>query len=171
MFSPSLLVLSILIVAPLTAQAGQPYVNKEFNFSVIFPDGWQAVPPERLKGNIRVHMTGSETYGSGMFISIAASNLPPMSTLDTYYKEHGLKADTNILTDPITKTGASTINGVKCRWADAVVDVSGKIWRVKFYYLVKNNRGYLISTGADPALFDLYSFVFENTIKSFKIGP
>ncbi|MBU8922220.1 MAG: hypothetical protein KOO63_10425 [Bacteroidales bacterium] len=150
---------------------GQKYKNGIHRFSMIFPEGWEVTEQygedEPVVAASKLDPEDPEFMLA--YITVEVIELPDKPGLDeyfnfirkqqsheaSYYSEHGY--------------GEIKINGRKAMYHFFDVDFEDTYVRLLGYTLVKKDRGYLITCGAEPEDFSTYHDIFRHSAYTFRI--
>ena len=151
--------------------AGQKYHNDSYRFSMIFPEGWEV----------------TEQYGEGepivaaskldpddpefmlAYITVEVVELPDRPGLDEYFGFIRKQQSQDAIYYSEHEYGEIKINGRKAMYHFFDVDFEDTYVRLLGYTLVKKDRGYLITCGAEPQDFSGYHDIFRHSAYTFRI--
>lgn len=159
-----LFVFVLVISSDLFAQTVHTVKDPDITFSIEIPQDWRVeddgytfaiVPPQGGREYLDfTYFETTETDLENAFeFTVLAFNGP--DALDT----------------EIIDQGNDKVNGVSARWGLLSLETEGIPYHRLTYLLIKNGQYYIFQGTAEPANFDYYRPLFEQTIRSLKTVP
>lgn len=145
------------------------YVNKEKKYEIQYPKSWQTraasdqfdlvlvAPPKPSEKQISATMNLlSEQVGSNL-------------TLDQFFNENIPNVMTELKEAKIENSGAQNLNGVPSKWALYTHKMNDLDLKVLQYFIIANERAYLITFSTINDEFPLYKKEFDDIAASFRL--
>lgn len=145
------------------------YVNKEKKYEVQYPKSWQTraasdqfdlvlvAPPKPSEKQISATMNLlSEHVGSAL-------------TLDQFFNENIPNVMTELKEAKIEDSGTQSLNGVTSKWALYTHRMNDLDLKVLQYFIIANERAYLITFSTINDEFPLYKNEFDDIAASFRL--
>ena len=163
-------ILFLLFVSAAVLYSQQPYTNDDFGFRMNFPDGWNiktgvsetivvsASGGENIE--INVGLQGSGTLGDSALLKMGLEKF--VSSMEDHFRTsyQGYKT---------LESGQTKIDSVNAFYMTySISDEKASMMRGLQYFIVYNNRMYIITAGSPDSFYNAYSEAFKNSIDSFK---
>lgn len=146
------------------------YYNKKYNFSIIFPKGWE-IHKSQSEDEPVVEAVSPWESDSDMFsefIDIYVDELPDWMDLGDYYREISINSRNELAHYQEEDSGTITIDNQNAKWTLFSYTVVEGAMQGLSYLIIKDNQAFIITCNTEPYKYQKYKENFKNSVNSFK---
>lgn len=165
---PSLFVLLAFALTAPAVRGGERYVNEEYGFSIVFPDGW--VIQEKNGTEARV-LAIYMMQGGGFPLTsvVGTADLPDNVSLDDWALVLSIGLGAQYEEYKLHDQGETRLNGLPARWIICSFREQEFDLKAVFYIAMVEKRAYMILGMTDKAQFDRHLPTFRQIAESFRL--
>lgn len=162
-------VAAIAVYAFLSETPPEPgrYYNKQYNYSIEFPEDWEITIEYGGKSVIATRPEHAETDNFKQVVQVIVEDLPYQPKLDFFF-DFLLNAYRREMSVSIREKGDITIDNRKAKWVIVHTFMEGYKAQSLYNCMVKDKKGYLIQCIAEPYNFAEHKNTFDKAIQSFR---
>lgn len=128
------------------------YYNKKYNFSIIFPKGWE-IYESKSEDEPAVEAVSPWESDPDMFsefIDIYVDELPSWMHLDDYYREISINSRNELAHYQEEDSGTITINNRNAKWTLFSYTIAEGAMQGLTYLMIKDNQAFIITCNTEP---------------------
>ena len=158
----------VLIVSGCSSKQAERYNNSKDDFSIKFPKEWEN--KEGFMGTDVISLSPRENAADQFRenVNVVVEKIPDGMSLNDYFDTNLPKLSKVIRDFQQVETGNTIINDNVAEWLIYTGSIGTINLKSKQYYIVHDNKGYVITCSATPGTYDNFKNVFDEIVQSFQ---
>jgi len=159
---------SVLLISGCSSKQADRYYNSKDNFSIKFPKDWEN--KEGFMGTDVISLSPRENTADQFRenVNVVVEKIPDGMSLNDYFNANLPKLSKVVQNFQNKETGTTTINDNDAQWLIYAGSIGTINLKSKQYYMVHDNKGYVITCSATPGTYDNFNSVFDEVVQSFQ---
>jgi len=157
-----------IIISVSISYSQQQFTSEKYGFNITFPSGWDVEKETaslvaviaRLNSNTSINIIVQDQDPSNEYIIAQIDVDKFKEDLENKYKEHFKSYKT-------VDYGRATVNLYNALYMTYICDFNSNIIRTKQYFLFRNNKIYIISTGCLESEHENFYSIYNDCLNSF----